>query len=111
MPVCFETGNRGRKREVAKLNLTELVRFISSEYGRDKDVFTILRGAACQALYYNNNTKARNAALEGAMKDMAFGWYCLQLGVVSHLYFLTQGKSACGLLLETFLASLGLSPE
>ncbi len=67
---------RKRKRNRGgslKLSLPGVLRFVTSDYGRDEDVMILLRGTVCQALYFNNNTKARNAAKEGTMKDMALG--------------------------------------
>ena len=68
-------ANRHKKRKVilSNLNLPGVLRYVTSSCGRSEDILTLLRGAVCQALLYNNNTKARNAAKEGTMKDMAQG--------------------------------------
>ena len=71
----LSVANRHKKRKVnlSNLNLPGVLRYVTCSAGRGEDILTLLRGTVCQALLYNNNTKARNAAKEGTMKDMAQG--------------------------------------
>ena len=74
--VCsIFVANRHKKKKanLSNLNLPGVLRYATSSCGRSEDILTLLRGTVCQALLYNNNTKARNAAKEGTMKDMAQG--------------------------------------
>ena len=71
----LSVANRHKKRKanLSSLNLPGVLRYVTCSCGRVEDILTLLRGTVCQALLYNNNTKARNASKEGTMKDMAQG--------------------------------------
>ena len=73
--IFVANRHKKRKANLSSLNLPGVLSYVTSSCGRSEDILTLLRGTVCQALLYNNNTKARNAAKEGTMKDMAQGMH------------------------------------